>query len=68
MNRSRRNRALNSPCIDSWIKIDHENRVHIQSGKVEIGQRVSTALTILVGKIRSKPRHIVIDSPDTTCR
>ena len=68
MNSSRRNLSLlKSPCLDSWIKIDTENRVHIQSGKVEIGQRVSTALTILVGEeLEVNPRHIVIDSPDTT--
>ena len=57
---------LNSPYLDSWIKIDHENRVHIRSGKVDIGQRISTALAILVGEeLGVDPELIVIDSPDT---
>ena len=67
MNSRRTNPSLlNSPYLDSWIKIDHENRVHIRSGKVDIGQRISTALAILVGEeLEVNPEQIVIDPPDT---
>ena len=41
---------IRSPNLDSWISIDQDSRVHVKSGKVDIGQRISTALTILVGE------------------
>ena len=57
---------IRSPDLDSWISIDQDSRVHVKSGKVDIGQRISTALTILVGEeLNIDPAQIIIDPPNT---
>ena len=57
---------INSPDLDSWITFDSEGTVHVRSGKVDIGQRISTALSVLVGEeLEIDPARIVIEPPDT---
>ena len=36
-----------APRVDDWLRIDTDGRLHIRTGKVDIGQRVSTALAII---------------------
>ena len=58
---------INSPNLDSWIVLDADGTVHVRSGKVDIGQRISTALGVLVGEeLEINPARIVIDPPDTS--
>ena len=58
---------INSPNLDSWIVLDADGTVHVRSGKVDIGQRISTALGMLVGEeLEINPARIVIDPPDTS--
>ena len=58
---------INSPALDSWITLDADGTVHVRSGKVDIGQRISTALGMLVGEeLEINPARIVIDPPDTS--
>ncbi len=58
---------INSPDLDSWIVLDADGTVHVRSGKVDIGQRISTALSVLVGEeLEINPERIVIDAPDTS--
>ena len=57
----------NSPNLDSWIVLEPDGAVRVKSGKVDIGQRVSTALSILVGEeLEINPARIIIDAPDTS--
>ena len=37
----------NYPNVNDWIELSADKRVTIHTGKVEIGQRVSTALAII---------------------
>ncbi len=39
-----------SPDVDDWIAIDASGRVRVRSGKVDIGQRISTALAIVAAE------------------
>ena len=58
---------INSPALDNWIKLDADGTVHVRSGKVDIGQRISTALGVLVGEeLEIDPARIVVDPPDTS--
>ena len=40
----------NNPNLDSWIILQPDGAVRVKSGKVDIGQRISTALSVLVGE------------------
>jgi CO/xanthine dehydrogenase Mo-binding subunit len=56
----------NSPDVDDWIAIDGEGKVHVRSGKVDIGQRISRSLSIIVAEeLEMDPADIVIE-PRTT--
>ena len=35
------------PSLDDWLSIDADGRVAVRSGKVDIGQRISTAIALL---------------------
>ncbi|MGY8960995.1 MAG: molybdopterin cofactor-binding domain-containing protein [Alphaproteobacteria bacterium] len=39
-----------SPGLDKWISITKDGRVVIHSGKVDIGQRISTALSVIAAE------------------
>ncbi len=36
------------PQLDDWLGIGADGRVRVRSGKVDIGQRISTALSLIV--------------------
>ena len=57
----------NNPGLDNWIILESSGAVRIKSGKVDIGQRISTVLSVLVGEeLEIDPAHIIIDPPDTS--
>ena len=57
----------NNPGLDNWIILESSGAVRIKSGKVDIGQRISTVLSVLVGEeLEINPAHIIIDAPDTS--
>ena len=39
-----------SPDLDDWLSIDGQGRVRIRTGKVDIGQRISTALAMIAAE------------------
>ena len=46
-----RNPSLdNSPGLDDWIQLAPDGRVTVRSGKVDIGQHVSTAVAIIAAE------------------
>ena len=38
------------PNLDDWLSISGDGRVAVRSGKVDIGQRISTAVALLVAE------------------
>ena len=40
----------NSPDLDDWVAIEAPGRVRIRTGKVDIGQRISTALAMIAAE------------------
>lgn len=38
------------PSLDQWVSIDADGRITIRSGKVDIGQRISTALALIAAE------------------
>lgn len=40
----------NSPNLDDWLSIDRQGRVRVRTGKVDIGQRISTALAMIAAE------------------
>ena len=43
-------RLAKQPLLDQWIAITADGRVIVRSGKVEIGQRISTALAAIAAE------------------
>ena len=41
---------VNHPTVDQWIQFTDEGRVIVHTGKVDIGQRISTALAIIAAE------------------
>ena len=41
---------LKHPNLDDWLSISGDGRVTVRSGKVDIGQRISTAVALLVAE------------------
>ena len=41
---------LNNPALDDWLAFDPGGTVTVRSGKVDIGQRISTAIALLVAE------------------
>ncbi len=39
-----------SPDLDDWLSIDGQGRVRVRTGKVDIGQRISTALAMIAAE------------------
>ncbi|MEK9724816.1 MAG: molybdopterin cofactor-binding domain-containing protein, partial [Rhodospirillaceae bacterium] len=55
-----------NPNLDQWIAIAADGTVRVRSGKVDLGQRISTALAVIAGEeLNIDPARIVIESPDT---
>ena len=49
-----------APNVDDWLAIDADGRVRVRTGKVDIGQRVSTAL----GLIAAEELDVALDTVD----
>ena len=55
-----------SPNVDDWIAIDASGRVHVRSGKVDIGQRISTAIAIIAAEeLEVDAADIVVEARQT---
>jgi CO/xanthine dehydrogenase Mo-binding subunit len=39
-----------SPNLDDWLSIDREGQIRIRTGKIDIGQRISTALAMIAAE------------------
>lgn len=55
-----------SPNVDDWISIDADGRVHVRSGKVDLGQRISTAVAIIAAEELEVAAADVIVEPRET--
>jgi len=54
------------PQLDDWLSIGADGRVRARSGKVDIGQRISTALTLIVAdELDVAPERIDMMRPET---
>ncbi len=54
------------PSIDSWLKLLPEGKVNVFSGKVEIGQRIKTALALIVSdQLQVNIDRVVVTSGNT---
>jgi CO/xanthine dehydrogenase Mo-binding subunit len=55
-----------SPNVDDWIAIDTDGRVHVRSGKVDIGQRISTAVAVIAAEeLEVDAADIVVEARQT---
>jgi CO/xanthine dehydrogenase Mo-binding subunit len=55
-----------SPNVDDWIAIDADGRVHVRSGKVDFGQRISTALAVIAAEeLEVAAADIVVEARQT---
>ncbi|MCB1741186.1 MAG: xanthine dehydrogenase family protein molybdopterin-binding subunit [Gammaproteobacteria bacterium] len=55
-----------SPLLDQWLALDTDGRITVRTGKVEIGQRIGTALTRIVAhELHVDPARIHIVPADT---
>ncbi|HSG93899.1 MAG TPA: molybdopterin cofactor-binding domain-containing protein, partial [Afifellaceae bacterium] len=55
-----------SPDVDDWIFIDAEGRVHVRSGKVDIGQRISTAIAVIAAEeLEADAADIIVEARQT---
>lgn len=54
------------PRLDDWLSIGADGRVRVRSGKVDIGQRISTALALIVAdELDVAPERIDMERPET---
>jgi CO/xanthine dehydrogenase Mo-binding subunit len=54
------------PRLDDWLSIGADGRVRVRTGKVEIGQRISTALELIVAdELDVAPERIDVVRPET---
>jgi CO/xanthine dehydrogenase Mo-binding subunit len=52
----------NSPDVDDWLAVDDDGRIHMRSGKVDIGQRISRSLSLIVAEeLEMDPEDVVIE-------
>lgn len=55
-----------NPNVDAWIAIDASGRIHVRSGKVDIGQRISTAIAIIAAEeLGLDPAEIIVEARQT---
>ena len=40
----------NNPDIDSWLKFHKDGKIIVNTGKVELGQKLITAFTVIVAE------------------
>ena len=57
---------LKNPEIDSWISFSRDGLINVRIGKVDIGQKISTAIERIVSEeLDLDPKRIVMVMPDT---
>ena len=57
---------LKNPGIDSWISFSMNGLINVRIGKVDIGQKISTAIARIVSEeLDLDPKRIVMVMPDT---
>ena len=55
-----------SPNLDDWIALEADGRIRVLSGKVDIGQRISTAVALIAAEeLEVDPARIAMQPPDT---
>lgn len=54
------------PSLDDWLSIGADGRVRVRTGKVDIGQRISSALALIVAdELDVAPERIDVARPET---
>ena len=56
------------PCVEDWITVRPDGRVEVRSGKVEIGQRITTAVALVAARELGVPFDRVVMVPARTGR
>jgi CO/xanthine dehydrogenase Mo-binding subunit len=57
---------LKNPGIDSWISFSMDGLINVRIGKVDIGQKISTAIARIVSEeLDLDPKRIMMVMPDT---
>ena len=57
---------LNNPALDDWLAFGADGTVTVRSGKVDIGQRISTAVALLVAdELDIDPGRVEVVRPET---
>ena len=56
----------NNPDLDSWLQFHRDGRITVSTGKVELGQKLTTALTVIVAEeLDVDPGRITVLTADT---
>ena len=54
------------PALDDWLSIGADGRIAVRTGKVDIGQRISTALALIAAEeLEVEIDRIAVASPET---
>ena len=55
-----------NPQVDDWLSIDPDGTVRVRSGKVDIGQRISDAIALIVAEeLDVDPARVVVERRET---
>ncbi len=55
-----------TPALDDWIRLKDEGRITVANGKVDIGQRISTAVALIAAEeLDVDPSRIDVAAPET---
>ena len=56
----------NNPDLDSWLQFHRDGRITVSTGKVELGQKLTTALSVIVAEeLDVDPGRITVLTADT---
>ena len=57
----------NNPDIDSWLKFHRDGKITVNTGKVELGQKLISAFTVIVAEeLDIDPARISVITADTS--
>ena len=57
----------NNPDIDSWLQFHSDGKISVSTGKVELGQKLITAFTVIVAEeLDVDPGRIIVITADTS--
>ena len=57
----------NNPDIDSWLQCCGDGKINVSTGKVELGQKLITAFTLIVAEeLDVDPARISVITADTS--